>query len=139
MHRVVDYSKNLSIKYHKQKFCFKISFSVQYWTGLSIETCKKFSVFRMLNKNINFRIESVEKPTIFDLLFLIVIHSPKNDNKHPFEVRNYHYTSPFTITKVFPVFRPILRTALIYWLTIKFLQIFLCSLSCKNKSQSIID
>ena len=32
---------------------------------------------------LNFSTESAKKPTVYDLLFLITIYYPKNDNKHP--------------------------------------------------------
>ena len=52
---------------------------------------KKFS-FGEFKRNINFSTEfsaeSDEKPTIHDLLFLVAAYSPKNDNKHPSEMRN---------------------------------------------------
>ena len=41
-------------------------------------------------KVMNFSAESAKKPTLFDLLFLIAIYSPKNENKHPSETRNYY-------------------------------------------------
>ena len=37
---------------------------------------------------LNFSTKSGEKPTTYDFLFLVVIYSPKNDNKHPSEIRN---------------------------------------------------
>ena len=37
--------------------------------------------------SLKFITESSKKPTIYDLLFLAVIYFPKNDNKHPSEVR----------------------------------------------------
>ena len=46
------------------------------------------SVFRLINKNINFSTESVRNPTIYNLLFLIAIYSPKNINKYPSEMKN---------------------------------------------------
>ena len=36
----------------------------------------------------NFNAKSAEEPTIYDLLFIIVINSSNKDNKHPFEIRN---------------------------------------------------
>ena len=36
----------------------------------------------------NFSTESAKKPTIYYLLFLIAIYSPKNDKRHPSEMRN---------------------------------------------------
>ena len=56
-----------------------------------LEKCKD-SVFVMLIKIsisvLKFSTELAKKPTIFDLLFLIVIYYPKNDNKHPSEKNN---------------------------------------------------
>ena len=37
---------------------------------------------------LNFSTESAKKLTIYYLLFFIVVYSPKNDNKHPSEMRN---------------------------------------------------
>ena len=37
---------------------------------------------------LNFSTESAEKSAIYDMLFLTAIYSPKNDNKHPSEMRN---------------------------------------------------
>ena len=46
----------------------------------------KNSVFGVLIKIsislLNFSTESAKKPTIYDLMFLIVIYAPKNHNKH---------------------------------------------------------
>ena len=36
----------------------------------------------------NFNAQSAEEPTIYDLLFLVAIYSPKNDNRHPSEISN---------------------------------------------------
>ena len=46
------------------------------------------SVFRVFNKIINFINESIKKPTIYDLLFLSGIYSPKNINKYPAKMKN---------------------------------------------------
>ena len=37
----------------------------------------------ILNYNFN-----TENPTIYDLSFLVARYPPKNDNKHPSEIRN---------------------------------------------------
>ena len=37
---------------------------------------------------LNFSTESAKELTLYDLLFLIAIYSPNNDNKHPSEMRN---------------------------------------------------
>ena len=37
---------------------------------------------------LNFSAESAKKPTIYNLLFLIAIYFPKNNNKHPPEMGN---------------------------------------------------
>ena len=39
---------------------------------------------------LNFGTGSGEKPTIYDLLFLVAIRSPINDNKHLSDMRSYH-------------------------------------------------
>ena len=77
----------------------------------------KNSVLGVFNKNFNFSTESAKKSTIYDFLFLIALYSPKNDNKHPSETRNYHHGSHVIITKVFHCLGPILTTDLNYWLT----------------------
>lgn len=46
------------------------------------------SVFGVSNKSINFSTELIEKAIIYDLLFLIAIYSTKNDDEHPYEMRN---------------------------------------------------
>ena len=46
------------------------------------------SVFGVFNKIINFITESVKKPTIYVLLFLGGIYSPKNINRYPSEMKN---------------------------------------------------
>ena len=51
---------------------------------------------------------------MFDLLFLIAIYSPKNNDNYPFEMRSYHHSSHFTITEVFPGLGPILTTGVTY-------------------------
>ena len=37
---------------------------------------------------LNFSTESAKELTLYDLLFLIAIYSPNNDNKHSSEMRN---------------------------------------------------
>ena len=49
--------------------------------------------FRLFNKIINFITESLKKPTIYSLLFVIGIYSPKNTNKYPSEMKNQHQSS----------------------------------------------
>ena len=60
---------------------------------------------------LNFSTESAEKPTIYDLLFCIVIYSLKNDNKHLSEMKE-HQSSHFTMSKVSVGLGPILTTGL---------------------------
>ena len=92
---------------------------------LSTAKCKN-SVFGVLMKIsisvLNFSTESAKETTIYELLFLITISSPKNNNKHPSE----HHHSHFTITEVFPDLISILRAGLKYWLNFKFLQTIFC-------------
>ena len=80
---------------------------------LSTAKCKN-SVFGVLMKIsisvLNFSTESAKETTIYELLFLITISSPKNKNKHPSE----HHHSHFTITEAFPDLRSILRAGLKY-------------------------
>ena len=75
-----------------QKFSIKFAFSGQHWTELSIGQCKKFQFLECLIKIsisvLNFSNESAKEPIIHDVLFLIAIHSSKNDNKHHSEMRN---------------------------------------------------
>ena len=37
---------------------------------------------------LNFCTQSAKELILYDLLFLIAIYSPNNDNKHPSEMRN---------------------------------------------------
>ena len=71
--------------------------------------CAKISI-----SVLNFSTESVKKPTVYDLLFLIAIYYPKNDNKHSSEMRSYHHSNYFTLTEVCTGFGPILTTDLKY-------------------------
>ena len=68
-----------------QKNCF-----LSAPTGLSFEKYKK-SVFVVLTKTsilvLNFNKESAKKPTVYVLLFFIAVYYPKDDNKHPSEMR----------------------------------------------------
>ena len=48
----------------------------------------KVSIFGVFSKSVSFSTESSEKPTIYDFSFFITIYFPKNDNKHPSEMRN---------------------------------------------------
>ena len=47
----------------------------------------KISVFGVFNKIINFITESVKK-SIYDLLFLTGLYSPKNIDKYPSDMKN---------------------------------------------------
>ena len=91
---------------------------------------------------LNFSAESVEKSTIYDLLFLVAIYSPKNGNKHPSDMRNHHQSSHFAITEVFLFLRPIWRQALNFDLRSNFSKIpFACKLSykkCKSVKHRVI-
>ena len=55
---------------------------------------------------LNFSTESAKELALYDLLFLIAIYSPNNGNKHPSEMRNYHYKSHFNVTEVLSVGDP---------------------------------
>ena len=116
MHRVVYHSDNLSIKYYEQKFCIKFAFSGLHCAGLPIEKYKKIQSLRCLIKIsisvLNFSTESTKKTTIYDFLFLIVLYSSQNYNKHPSEMRNRHHSSQFIITETFPSLGLILTTGL---------------------------
>ena len=60
-------------------------------------------------KKINFSNESVKKPTIYDLLFIIAIfYFLKNVNRQSSEMKNKHQNSHFTKSAVFPGLEPIL-------------------------------
>ena len=53
----------------------------------------KISVFGVFNKNINFSTEfqyrvTLKKTGMCNLIFLIAVYSPKNDNNQPCEMRN---------------------------------------------------
>ena len=49
----------------------------------------------------NFSTKLASKTAIYNLMFLIALYSPKNDNKQPSEMRNWHHRSYVTVTKVF--------------------------------------
>ena len=58
----------------------------------SIEKCKKFQflgcLIKIANSVLSFSTESAKKQTIYGLLFLLAIYSPKNDSKKPSKMRN---------------------------------------------------
>ena len=60
------------------------------------------------DKKINISNESVKKPTIYDLLFIIAIYSLQNVNKQSSEMKNKRQNSLFTTSTVFPGLEPIL-------------------------------
>ena len=60
------------------------------------------------DEKINFSNESVKKPTIYDLLFIIAIYSLQNVNTQSSEMKNKHQNSLFTTSTVFPSSDPIL-------------------------------
>ena len=49
----------------------------------------------------NFSTKLASKTAIYNLMFLIALYSPKNDNKQPYEMRNWHRRIYFTVTKDF--------------------------------------
>ena len=89
-------------------------------TGLS-ENVKNISVCGLFNKNIDFCTESAEKPTIYELLFLIAMTMSTGWNEKLAQKQVlYHKQS-------FPGLNPFLRASLKYWLTVEFLQVLFCS------------
>ena len=56
--------------------------------GLFIKKSEKFQFSGYLMKISISVLNQVKRTIIHDLLFLIAIYSPKNDNKHPSEMRN---------------------------------------------------
>ena len=74
----------------EEKPFIKLVLSGHLWTGLSINQRQK--KLRVFNTNIyfsnDFNAQLAEEPTIYDLLFIIVIISSDKDNKHSFEIRN---------------------------------------------------
>ena len=57
---------------------------------------------------------NTDKPSIYDLLFLVARYPPKNDKKHPSEMRNKDQSSHFAISEAFLGFGPILTAGLKY-------------------------
>ena len=57
-----------------------------------MEKCKKSQFLECLIKIqisvLNFSTESAKKTVIYNLLFFTTLHSPKNDNEQPSEMRN---------------------------------------------------
>ena len=90
LHRVLRHPEHLFIKYIEEKPFIKFGFSGHLWTGLSIDQSKKKlgCLIQIYISVMNFNAKSAEEPTIYDLLFIIVINSSNKDNKHPFEIRN---------------------------------------------------
>ena len=88
---MLHHSENLSIKYHEQKFLSTLLFQGSIEQGYQSNNVKN-SVLGCLIKTsisaLNFSTESAKERTINDLLFLIAIYSPKNDNRHPSKMRN---------------------------------------------------
>ena len=56
--------------------------------GLFIKKSEKFQFSGYLMKISISVLNQVKRTIIHDLLFLIAIYAPKNDNKHPSEMRN---------------------------------------------------
>ena len=83
LRQYMHHSENLVIKYHEQRFSVKFAFSGQHWTRLSIKECKRIQFLGCLKISISvvkFSTESANERKIYDLLLLIAIYSPKNDN-----------------------------------------------------------
>ena len=71
------------------------------------------------DKKINFRNESVKKPTIYDLS-IIAIYYLQKVNKQSSEMKNKHQNTIFSTSTVFPGLEPILYAGQKWWLTAKF-------------------
>ena len=71
------------------------------------------------DKKINFRNESVKKPTNYDL-FTIAIYSLQNVNKQSSEMKNKHQNIFCSTSTVIPGLEPILYAGKKLWLTAKF-------------------
>ena len=84
------------------------------------------------DKKINFRNESVKKPTIYDL-FIIAIYSLQNVNKQSSEMKNKHQNSLFSTSTVFPGLEPILYAGQKLWLTAKFFRKLFLAVDCPTK------
>ena len=88
----------------------KILFELKLLSQGSIEqdhlskNVKKFGY----EEKINFSNESVKKPTIYDLLFIIAVYCLQNVNTQSSEMKNKHQNSLFTTNTVFPASDPIL-------------------------------
>ena len=50
-----------------------------------------------------------KKPTIYDLLFIVVIYALQSVSKHSSEMKNKYRKSVFTTSTVFPGLEPICR------------------------------
>ena len=83
----------------------KILFELKLLSQGSIEqdhlskNVKKFGY----EEKINFSNESVKKPTIYDLLFIIAVYCLQNVNTQSSEMKNKHQNSLFTTNTVFPL------------------------------------
>ena len=114
---------------YSSQSCIKFVFLGQHWTGLSIGKFKK-KTFLVCSIKISISVLNFSTVSVhqlgnqqFTTWYSSLLDSPKNGNAHPSEMKNYHLSSPLTITEVFPGLEPILTTGLKYWLTVKLLQI----------------
>ena len=87
---MVHHSESLSIKYNDQKFCIKIEQDIEQ--DCLSQNMKKIQFkgcfIKIWISVLDFISEWAIEPATYDLLFLIAIYFSKNNNKHPFEIRN---------------------------------------------------
>ena len=66
----------------------KILHQIRFLTRTIYQKIWKILAFGMFNINLNFSTEWIQSQLIYNLMFLIALYSPKNDNKQPSEMRN---------------------------------------------------
>ena len=117
----------------------KILFKLKLHTQGSIEQdylskyVKKFGS----DKKIYFSNESVKKPSIYDLLFIIAIYSLQNVNKQSSEMKNKLQNSRFTTSTVFLALESILYAGQKLWLTAKFFWKLFLIVDCPIKELKV--
>ena len=86
------------------------------------------------DKKINFSNESVKKPTIYDLLFIIAIfYCLRNVNKQSSRIENRHQNSLFTTSKAFHGLKPLLYAGQKLCITAKFFRKLFLVVDCPIK------
>ena len=84
MQNAAPLRKSFFVKYHERKFRIRFAFIEQDYL---LNNVKNFSFWLSISVP-NSSTELTKEPTIYDFIFLTALYFPKNDNKHPVEMRN---------------------------------------------------